>query len=462
MTNIYAEHILDAYQLFHDGTLALAEAEQQGMRVSVEYIKKKSKQIDHKITKLESVIYDSEFFRNWQNYSKSKVNIYSPKQLEMYLYTCLKLKAKKQTKSGHGSTDEESLAQLNIAELDTFLEIKKLKKLKDTYLDGFLREQIDGFIHPFFTLHLVKTYRGASSNPNFQNIPKRDKESMKTIRGALFPRIDYQLLELDYSQLEVRIAQAYHNDPTMLEYLETGHDMHKDIAVQIFCLKEYDATIHKELRQASKGAFVFAQFYGDYYKNCAKNLTTNWCKLPESKWKSGQGIIVGDEHISDLFIRSGITSYAKFESHLEKIENDFWGNRFPIYDRWKETWWRAYQRDGYFLSKTGFLFTGVMSRNDATNYPVQGAAFHVLLWCLIQATNELKEYKMKSKIVGQIHDAIVMDVCPTELDDVVAMMKRIMEKKVRKHWSWINVPLKIEAELCPVNASWAEKQEYKI
>lgn len=458
-THIHAEHIDEACQLFQDGILAFAEMEQQGMRVDVEYIERKNKQIDRKIIKLESTIYESDFFKAWERFAKKKVNIYSPAQMENYLYNHLNLKVAKQTKSGKGSTDEETLGKLGIPELDTLGEIKKLKKVKSTYLDGFLREQVDGFIHPFYNLHLVVSYRSSCSDPNLQNIPIRDKEVMNICRQALYPRVGFQLMELDYSALEVRISACYNQDPKLIEYIETGHDFHKDIAMQIFNLKEYDPEIHKELRQAAKNGFVFAEFYGDYYKNCVKNIATNWCKLSEGIWKKGQGIMVGTEHVSDLFIRSGITSYNKLENHLKDIEEDLWENRFPVYYKWKETHWREYQKKGYLVSKTGFLYKGVMGRNDVYNYETQGSAAHVLLWSLIQANKKLKELKMKTRIIGQIHDSIILDVFPKEREQVITLMKQIMEKDVRKACPWIIVPLRVDVSIAGIDESWATKKE---
>ena len=128
---------------------------------------------------------------------------------------------------------------MGIPELDNLLRIRKLKKVRDTYLEGFLREQVNGYIHPFFNLHLVRTYRSSSDHPNFQNIPKRDKEAMNIVRRAIFPRPGHQLLELDYSGLEVRIAACYHKDKTMLRYIGDPHsDMHGDMAKQIFIIDD--------------------------------------------------------------------------------------------------------------------------------------------------------------------------------------------------------------------------------
>ena len=108
-----------------------------------------------------------------------------------------------------------------------------------------------------------------------------------------------------------------------------------------------------------------------------------------------------------------------------------------------------------------------MSRNDVINYPVQGAAFHILLWSLIEATkaflNErfLKE-RFRTRIIGQIHDAIILDVYPPELEQVVKIMRCIMCNDVTHHFEWINVPLDIDAEISPVDKSWADKEHYEL
>lgn len=249
-----------AYTLMHEGILALARAEQQGFRVDLDYINRKREFLTKKIERLESRVKDSDFYRHWQHTKKGKVNIYSNQQLSYFLYKVKKLQTDKTTESGQGATDEEALKQLNIPELNDILQIRKLKKVRDTYLEAFAREQVDGYIHPFFNLHLVKTYRSSSDSPNFQNIPKRDEESMQIVRQALYPRPGHQLFELDFSGLEVRIAACYHKDTTMLKYLtNTASDMHADMGKQLFLLDNFKKgdPYHAVLRQAAKNGFVF-------------------------------------------------------------------------------------------------------------------------------------------------------------------------------------------------------------
>jgi DNA polymerase-1 len=463
--NYLDPEMYSGYQLLHDGILALARAEQQGLRVDMEYLEGKKKHITREIEKLEEQFKKTKFFKHWQHTVKGNVNIHSNVQLANFLYKIKGIKIEKETISGQGATDEEALGQMGIPELTNLVRIRKLKKVRDTYLQGFDREQIDGYIHPFFNLHLVKTYRSSSDHPNFQNIPKRDEEAMNIVRRALFPRPGHQLLELDYSGLEVRIAACYHKDKTMLRYIkDPTTDMHTDMAQQLFMIDNFDKDIpsHYVLRQAAKNSFVFPEFYGDYYKNCAIGMACGWGKLPQGKWGPGQGIdITETETLSDHFRKKGIKSLDDFTDHVQKIEKDFWSNRFADYAKWKELWWKQYKKTGVVKMFTGFQCTGVMSKNDVINYPVQGAAFHCLLWSFIELDRVMTKNKMDSKLVGQIHDSILIDINPNELEDIIKLAYKVTCQDLPKAWSWIIVPLDIEIELAPIDGSWAEKEKYE-
>ena len=107
---------------------------------------------------------------------------------------------------------------------------------------------------------------------------------------------------------------------------------------------------------------------------------------------------------------------------------------------------------------TGFRIGGEMSRNDVINYPVQGSAFHVLLKAIIMSQDFLRG--MKSKIVGQIHDSMVLDVHADELQDVLSKIYHIMCVELPKQWKWINVPLDAEVEVAPKGEAWHFKSEY--
>ena len=305
----------------------------------------------------------------------------------------------------------------------------------------------------------------SSSNPNFQNIPKRDKESMQICRRAIKPRPGHQLLEVDFSQLEVSIAACYHKDPTMIKYLTDPHsDMHGDMAEQIFMIDDFDKDNpeHKYLRDAAKNGFVFPQFYGDYHGNNAAGLC-KWAQLPRHRWKKGQGIKLPDgQHISDHMINKGIKSYDQFVEHLKEIEDDFWNRRFHAYQKWKNKWLRQYKQKGYLDMLTGFRCSGVIQKNEVINYPVQGAAFHCLLWSFIEIDRSSQKENWGSRLIGQIHDAMVLDVHPDELEHVGRTIKRVTCIDLPKAWKWISVPLDVDAKLCPVDGSWAVKETWKL
>lgn len=455
-----------AYNLFHKGILAFARAEQQGIRVDMEYAESKKQFLTRKIEYLENRFKSTKLYHHWLHVNKEKEpNIYSNTQLANFLYRHKGLKPVKTTESGQGATDEEALEALNLPELKELLQIRKLKKLRDTYLDAFLREQVDGYIHPFFNLHLVRTFRSSSDSPNFQNIPKRDKEAMEICRRALYPRPGHQLLEVDYSGIEVRIAACYHKDPTMLKYItDPQSDMHGDMAAQIFMIKDFNRCLpeHAYLRNAAKNGFVFPEFYGDYYKNCAENMACGWGQLPNGKWRPGQGVKLPEGNLSDHLINKGLISLDKFTDHIQEIESDFWRNRFRVYAKWKDSWWKKYQKNGYIELLTGFTCSGVMGRNDCINYPVQGAAFHCLLWAFIELDRVMREEQLDTRLIGQVHDSMILDVNPSELDRVCQTIKQVTCEDLRKAWDWIIVPMDVEMEVSPVDKSWAEKEKYDL
>jgi len=283
----------------------------------------------------------------------------------------------------------------------------------------------------------------------------------------MIPSKGHQFLELDYKSLEVMVAATYHKDPTMLKYLtDPKSDMHRDMAQQIFKIPKFKKKnkTHGIIRSATKNGFVFPEFYGDYYKNCAISLTSSkWLNLPQKgKWHKSQGIKFEDSYIAKHLIKKGVGSFEAFEKHLQRIETDFWKNRFPVYANWKDEVWSKYQKNGYFTNHTGFIFTGVMNKKDVTNYPVQSSAFHILLWSFYYLNKALKREGLKSRIVGQVHDSILIDLKPKELDRVIKIAQCVMENDVRQHWKWINVPLKIEAEISKVDGSLAEMEELFI
>ena len=450
--NIEARTI-DAYKLFHQGAIAFSNAEANGMRIDVSYCEAKKKELTKRIEDLEKEFEGTKLAKRWKHIYDARANFNSNSQLSNLLFYHMKIDPVKHTASGNPSTDNESLSQLDVPGLDLVLDSRRLKKVRDTYLEGILREQVDGVLRPFFNLHLARTFRSSSDHINFQNLPKRDKEAMDIVRRAILPRKGHQLLEPDFSGIEVRVSDCYHKDPMMTTYIQDkSTDMHRDMCQQIYILGDDEWT--KDARFYAKNGFVFPEFYGDYYANCAKAM---WKAISSAGLKTRAGVPL-KKHLRD----HGIRNYQQFEDHMQEVEDHFWNERFPVYRNWKERQWKTYLRNGYVDMYTGFRCSGVMGRNEVTNYPIQGSAFHCLLWSFIQVDRELTENGWDSRLIGQIHDSMVLDVNPSELEDLIFLIKRVTCDDLLKHWDWIIVPLEIDADLSPVDAPWSEKQEVEI
>lgn len=446
------------YQLLHEGALALSQIQLNGMRVDVPAIELDIRRISQKrIPAIEARLNVCKEVKIWKEMYGLKFNLDSDDQLRELLYSRLKLKPFKETEKSSedkttGSTDEESLKALEKPWLLDLIERRKLGKVLGTNLEGILREQVNGMLHPFFNLLLI-SYRSSSSNINFQNIPKHEEELKRLVRTKFIPRTRRRLLgEVDYSKAEVIGSCCYHKDPNMIaEVMNPELDMHRDIACECYLLELDEWT--GDIRFAGKNNFTFAQFYGDYYVTCAKNL---WNAIQQLKLVTKKGVPLYD-HLR----KKGIRNLAQFEKHIEQVEQRFWGKRFPVYAKWKDDWVKLYHRQGYVDSLTGFRYQGVMTRNEVCNYPIQGSSFHFLLWSITQLQKIAVEEKWESKILGQIHDALVFDFEPSEINHIVEVVNRVMCTDVRKHWPWIIVPLKVDLELGPAGASWYHLKKAK-
>ncbi len=450
----------EAYKLFHEGTQALSQVEHNGIRVDMRYLKSIIKKTEERIVSKEKQLRNSDVYKVWKKHFGSSMNINSGDQLGVILFDVMGYDCSNTTATGKYKTDIATLEKLDIPYVKKHLYIKKLKKACNTYLKGIQKEAVDGFLHPNFDLNIAATFRGNSNNPNFQNMPIRNPEIGMLVRRAFIPRIGHTLIEKDYSGIEVRIATCYHKDPTMIRYInDPSKDMHRDMAQECFII---DSVKHvsKTSRYCGKNQFVFPQFYGDWYLDCAKalwdsctsmNLEVNgvpMIKHLRSKGIKGRGACKMSERPLP----------NTFEDHIRKVEKRFWDDRFRVYSKWKKSWFEQYSRKGYFDTLTGFRISGIMKRNEVINYPVQGPAFHCLLWSIINSLKELKRNNFSALLVGQIHDSIIGD-CPNgEVQDYLHLMREVMTTKLLQTWKWINVPLEIEAELS--TKSWYDKKEW--
>lgn len=457
----------DAYQLLHDGTLALAKVEAAGIRIDERYLKATTERVGRRIDKLRARLKDDkEVYGAWRKRFGTKANLASRPQLAEVLFGCLKVpypwdgaEAGGKTATGRHRTDDETLTASGHPFYRRYLKLMKLEKLHGTYLKGIAREVCQGYLHPSFNLNTVTTYRSSSSNPNFQNVPIRDPEIGALIRKAFIPRKGRVLVENDFGGVEVRIAACYHQDPRMLEYLnDPAKDMHRDMAAQLYKLEP--GQVSKMARYCAKNMFVFPAFYGSYFVQCAPNL---WNAIAKHKLEVG-GVPLG-EHLAAQGIRSLGACRPKeeprpgtFEQHVRRVEEDFWGRRFAAYAAWKKRWHEEYLRRGWFRLKTGFVCQGVYARNDVLNYPVQGAAFHCLLKSLIEVLRRVEKRCWRVLAVGQIHDSILADVPEAELQDYLALVHGVITRWLPRQWPWIVVPLEVEAEVAADN--WFGKKQW--
>ena len=453
----------DAYELMHRGILALQRAEQAGLRLDLEYCATQNKKLTHHIKYQENKFAKSELGQLWKKTYRANMNFGSGQQLAFLLYNIMKLTPTKFTQGEGGSTDEEALTKLELPGIQHLIRSRKLKKLRDTYLASFIREQVDGILHPNFNLHLVKTFRPSTDHPNLANVPNRDYESMKLCRGAIFPRIGHQFLSGDFGGIEVKMACCYTEDPQLIHDVNHG-DMHLDMAVELFKLDNLDKS-HKgegRLRQGAKNGFVFPQFYGDYWGNNVPSLL-DWAK--EATLKDGTP---GWEHLQNkklitLDRKGNIKSRVAFEKHVQQVEDVFWNTRYRVYTKWKKKWWAQYQKKGYIEMFTGFRCGGsVMRENECINAPFQGTAFHCMLWTLIQLDQYQQERGWRSRIVNQIYDEIMFDAHPEETKKVARQIVKTATKELPAHYPWINVPLEIDIESGAVDTAWGTKNEMEM
>ncbi len=443
-------------ELMMKGTLAFADIEKNGIRIDVHYCTNQQKIVDKKILEIENEMSKSKEIKLWKKTYKDKFNANSDTQLANILYNYLKIKPTRFTKNKKNpkpSVDKIALANINSPFVHSILEGRKFKSLSDD-LKGIIEETVDGILRPSFDLNMARTFRSSSSNPNFQNKPIRDPEMSKIIRRAFIPRPGSWIGGIDYAGIEVRVSAVYHKDRNMLKYIKHPEsDLHKDMAMECYMLKDHE--VSKDTRYCAKNQFVFPQFYGSWYKPCAQSLWDSINKM-NLHTKGSIETIPLKNHLKN----QGIKTLKQFERHIRDVEDGFWNEKFTGYRDWKIDWFKQYEKKGYFDMLTGFRCKGVMKRNDVINYPVQGVASHCLLWSLIKLNKWLKKNKMRSMIIGQIHDEIEMDIYESEFEDVLKKAKQIMCEDIRKEWEWLIVPLSVEGSFSSIN--WHEVKEIKI
>lgn len=453
----------DAYRLMMEGTATLCDIEQNGIRIDVEYCREQWDILTDRIRDLKKKIKADKEVKSWKRWAGNKFKISSNSQLGQHLFEHMGLQPAGATAKGKAAVDEAALSAMGIDFVNDILTLRKLTKSRDTYLAQFLREEVDGFIHPSFNLHLVQTYRSSSDKPNFQNIPRRNEEMRNIIRRAIIPRgRKRMIIEIDYGAMEVRIIACYTEDPLLCQYIIDDNDMHRDVGAWDFRLPTREVT--KGIRDIAKNGGTFPRFYGSWWKSIAGNYRSR-IDAEDPKTASGKHLADHIKSFEKEFRKSARNDPRAPESVLEWMvkegEKKFW-KQFQASRDWQEQWQEEYQRHGFFRMKTGHICSGIMSRNQLYNYPIQGTAFQCLLWTLVRLNRWMKKRRMGSCIIGQIHDSIVLDVIAEERDELLTTALRILCDDLAAEWKWLIVPLKVEIEQAPPGESWLMKKEVEL
>ena len=464
----------EAYRLFHEGAIALAGVEHNGLKIDVELLDKSIAEADAKIISLKKEMSDSKVVRIWKKRFGDKFNLDSNDQLAKILFDVMGHTPTIFTNSGNPSTTEKALATVKEPFVKLYTQRKKWQKARKTYLGGIKKHLVGDMLRPSFNLHLAVTFRSSADAPSFQNMPIRVAWVSKLIRSLFIAPPGYVIVEIDYKGVEVCFAACYHKDPNMLSYIEDKtKDMHRDMACQLYFLKQSDfknaegeaKDWMKAARHAAKNKFVFPAFYGSVWFQIAPDL---WEAMRVSDLKNADGVPMV-KHLANQGITElgdcnpdGEPAEGTYAAHVRDIEKDFWQRRFPDYAQWKRDWYDQYKQRGWMQTKNGFILQGYLKRNEVINYPVQGPAFHALLWSLIELElRELPEHLPDVKIAGQIHDCMIFYVPIKQVDELVGRADEIMTQKLRKAWPWVITPLEIEVDVCPEGGNWFQKKGYK-
>ena len=339
---------------------------------------------------------------------EEEFNINSPKQLGEILFEKLKLPVIKKNKSGY-STDVDVLEKLKEEHpvIEKLLEYRQLMKLNSTYVEG-LKPYINPKtkrIHSFFHQTITATGRISSTEPNLQNIPTRF-ELGKQLRKVFKPADGYLYIDADYSQIELRVLAHISNDEHMVQAFNNGEDIHKQAASKVFHTPIDEVT--KEQRSNAK-AVNFGIVYGISDFGLGEQLGI-------SRKQAKQYI---DQYLEQY---SGIKTFM--DETVEKAKET--GYVETLFNR------RRYipelKSNNYMVRQFG--------QRAAMNTPIQGTAADIMKIAMINVLNELKTNKLKSKIVLQVHDEMMIESPLEEVDTVKDILKKCMENAIK-----LNVPL---------------------
>ena len=400
----------DMTNLYRDLELPLAdvlyEMERNGFKIDVTAL-------DETTVKYEKII--AEILKKIHVLAGEQVNPNSPKQLGVILFEKLGLSTGKKTKSGYSTNADvlESIAdQHEIVPL--ILRYRQVYKLYSTYLKGFapLIDKRTGLIHTCFNQTLTTTGRLSSKEPNLQNIPVRDDEGRELRKLFISSFENGKIVGADYSQIELRLLAHFSECEPLVNAFNSGEDIHTLTASQVFGVATSDVT--SQMRRSAK-AVNFGIIYGisDF------GLAT---QLKISNKKAGE------------YIKKYFEMYPKVKEYMDSNVAFAKENGFVKTLLGRKRYIREINSANYNLRSFG--------ERAAMNMPLQGTAADVIKIAMIRVANKIKEKGLKSKLILQVHDELIVDTHPDEIEAVKELLQNEMQSAVK-----LSVPLDAEAKV---------------
>lgn len=388
----------------------LASMEHTGMHVDKDKIKSFDIMISEKIEELTRKIYEL---------AEEEFNINSTKQLGIILFEKLGLKGARKTKTGY-STDKEVLEGLESQHeiIPLLLEYRTLAKLKSTYVDSLASKiESDNRIHTTFMQTVTATGRLSSVEPNLQNIPIRQEIGGK-IREFFTAEDEYMIIDADYSQIELRMLADISKDQTMIDAFNSNEDIHTITASKVFNVRPEEVT--PELRRRAK-AVNFGIVYGISEYGLAKNINSSSKEAKE-------------------YIQMYLEKYSKIADFMKDIvdKSKRLGYVSTIFGR------RRYIKEFQSKNKNIIKF----GERVAMNTPIQGSAADIIKLAMNRIYNRLKENNLKSKLIMQVHDELLIECPICEVDMASKILKEEMENVIK-----LSVPLTVDLN---VGKNWYE------
>lgn len=384
----------------------LAEIELAGVKIDARILNDYGKQLSVELAQMEQQIRDVA--------GDPTLNINSARQLGEMLFVKLKIDDNpKRTKNRQFKTDEEYLQQLSSRHpvVEMILEYRGLKKLLSTYIEALpqLINSKTGRLHASFNQAVTATGRLSSTNPNLQNIPIRDERG-RQIRRAFIPAdSDHLLLSADYSQVELRLMAHLGQDEALIEAFRNGEDIHTATAARVFGVPLSEVTADQ--RRKAKTA-NFGIIYGISAFGLSQRLNiprTEAKQIIDGYFASYQGV----KHYMD-----NVIAQARADGSVSTI----FGRKRTLND----------------IRSSNAVVRGLAERN-AINAPIQGSAADIMKLAMIGVYRGLKENNLKSKVILQVHDELVLDMLKSEQEQVVKIVVDAME-----HAAKLSVELSVE------------------